>query len=311
MSRQRTESVREGKNLDAALRKAKKEIAQRKKLSESRERQERKERSGTGRKPERRCEREAEWTSVPKRGNRNHDGGHADVPQPEEQVRENKAQNRPPPAPKKVSTAPSPPQRKSQHSPVPSMSCRLDGPFSPHDYYPSTEQPRQRPPQTPRSPSRSGTSQAPVELPATPPRRALEQAEKKPKETTAQQVSRPPPPTVLPATSPRHVRESSEKKPKPPTVQQVSKPTPPTGPPATPPRRAREPAEKKPKPPTAQQVPKPHEGTPSTSTASRHVPAPSKNIRFRSPPHSGSPPTVLHISRPSKALPGAFPSSEE
>lgn len=278
MARQHTEWVREGKALDAALHKAKKDIAQRKKLSESKERQERKERSGTGRKPERRCEREAEWTSVPKRGNRNHDGGHADVPQPEEQVRENKAQNRPPPGPKKVSIAPSPPQRRSPHSPVPSMSCRLDRPFSPHDHYPSTEQPRQRPPQTPRSPSRSRTPQAPVELPATTPRRA---------------------------------RDSAEKKPKPPTAQQVSKPTPPTGPPATPPSRALEPAEKKPKPPTAQQVPKPHEGTPSTSTASRHVPAPSKNIRFRSPPHSGSPPTVLHISRPSKALPGAFPSSEE
>lgn len=274
MARQRTEWVREGKNLDAALRKAKKEIAQRKELSESRERQERKERSDTGRKPERRCEREAEWTSVPKRGNRNHDGGHADVPQPEEQVRENKAQNRPAPVPKKVTIAkpvpeqPSPPQCKSHHSPVPSMSCRLDGPFTLHEY-PSTEQPRQCPPQTPRSPSRSRMSQPPVELPATPPRRAREQAEKKPKH---------PPPTVLPA---------------------------------TPPRRAREPAEKKPKPPTVQQVPKPHEGTPSTSTASRHVPAPSKHTRFRSPPHSESPPTVLQISRPSKALPGAFPSSEE
>lgn len=144
------------------------------------------------RKSERRHGRGVE--RAPARDDQERDDGHAHVPQPETPTHADQAQKSQPPDEKEVSTAPSipqppsPPHRSSQHSPAPSMSSRLAGPFSPHDY-PITEPHRQRPSQTHTSWSRSRRSHSPVELPATPLLRAREPAETRPAPETAQTTS--------------------------------------------------------------------------------------------------------------------------
>lgn len=104
------------------------------------------------------------------RGDHVRDRGHAHLPQSRRHIFRDQTQNNYPPAPQELSTErpiaglPLPSHPRPQRSRTPSMSSRLDQPFSPPDYS-FMERPSQPQPQAYGTRSRSGMSQAPAGRP--------------------------------------------------------------------------------------------------------------------------------------------------
>ena len=206
-------------------------MAERRRLSKSKAGRER---IDAERCPKRKDGRDAERASASDGQNRD-GGGHAHGSRPGTHGPVKPIQNSQRPVTQELSTAQATPELPSpsyhsESSPVPGIQSRLTRPFSPH-LYTFTGQPRQP---SSRTPSRSRTPQAPVELPAS---------------------------------SLSHARDSERNRPRAPTAQHLFRPTPITVP----------------------QSARPFNEVPITDPVSRqgrHTYAPSKHVRFASPPHS-------------------------